>query len=195
MPKVGFTSYHWLPEGKLFRQQWDELPMPDGVIATVEDMAQVEQQPLLGYGAPLFKWSPWVTIEDAELEPILQDNDEQLEVLEAIENGTGEAHDDEFEGAHNHEDKGAHYNKDEGAHDDVDNKDEGGHDEFSVEDENGTERAMEEVEEYTVDEQPEAHESKHSSDSESDKHGDNDKQEHDLRVEHGDNTRTETQIR
>lgn len=35
-----------------------------GVIATVKHMAQVEQQPLIGYGAPLFEWGPGVAIED-----------------------------------------------------------------------------------------------------------------------------------
>jgi hypothetical protein len=87
-------------------------------------MAQAKQQPLLGYGVPLFEWSPGVTIEDAELEPILQDNDEQLEVLEAIGNGVEEAHDDEVEGAHNDENEGAPDNEVEGAHDDFDNEQE-----------------------------------------------------------------------
>jgi hypothetical protein len=60
---------------KLSRQQWDELPMPDGVIATVERIAQTDNQPLVGQGAPLFEWSPSVPIEDDELAPIiLNDN-------------------------------------------------------------------------------------------------------------------------
>jgi hypothetical protein len=47
---------------KLSSLQWDEFPMPDGVIATVEHMAKAKQQPLLGYGAPLLEWSPGVAI-------------------------------------------------------------------------------------------------------------------------------------
>ncbi len=49
---------------KLSRQQWDALPMPDGVVAAVERMAQDESQPLIGQGAPLFEWSPGVPIEE-----------------------------------------------------------------------------------------------------------------------------------
>ena len=37
---------------KLSRQQWDPLPMPDGVVETVERMAEAESQPLLRQGAP-----------------------------------------------------------------------------------------------------------------------------------------------
>jgi hypothetical protein len=39
---------------KLSRQQWDPLPMPDGVIETVERMAEDEDQPLVAHGAPFF---------------------------------------------------------------------------------------------------------------------------------------------
>jgi hypothetical protein len=54
--------------------------MPNGVIATVERMAQNENQPLLGRGAPLFERSPGVTIEDDEDIHIVQDNDDHIEV-------------------------------------------------------------------------------------------------------------------
>ena len=51
--------------------------MPDGVVATVEQMAQAKQQPLLGYGAPLFEWSPGVGIIDQEMEiPFLLDKND-----------------------------------------------------------------------------------------------------------------------
>jgi hypothetical protein len=61
---------------KLSRQQWDELPMPNGVIAAVERIAETDNQPLIGHGAPLFEWIPYVPIEeDDELAPILLDND------------------------------------------------------------------------------------------------------------------------
>jgi hypothetical protein len=70
------------------RQQWDKLPMPDGVIATVEQMAQAENQPLLGRGAPLFEWSPGVAIEDG-IENIhtAQDSDEHIDVIEGDSEG------------------------------------------------------------------------------------------------------------
>jgi hypothetical protein len=67
---------------KLSRQQWDELPMPDGVIATVERMTQNENQPLLGRGSPLFEWSPGITIEDDEDIHIVQDDDDHIEVTD-----------------------------------------------------------------------------------------------------------------
>jgi hypothetical protein len=65
---------------KLSRQQWDELPMPDRVIATVERIAETDNQPLTGHGAPLFEWSPGVPIEDNELALIrLDDNGDPQE--------------------------------------------------------------------------------------------------------------------
>jgi hypothetical protein len=45
--------------------------MPDGVVAAVERMAQDESQPLIGQGAPLFKCSPGVPIEEDVQAPIL----------------------------------------------------------------------------------------------------------------------------
>jgi hypothetical protein len=56
---------------KLSRKQWDNLPMPDGVVAAVERMAQDESQPLIGQGAPLFEWSLGVPIEEDAQAPIL----------------------------------------------------------------------------------------------------------------------------
>ena len=56
---------------KLSRQQWDPLPMPDGVIATVEHMAHDEEQPLVGHGAPLFEWTPGVPIEEDAPAPVI----------------------------------------------------------------------------------------------------------------------------
>jgi hypothetical protein len=39
---------------RLARQQWDALPMPDGIIATVEGMAAKEAQPIIGPRSPVF---------------------------------------------------------------------------------------------------------------------------------------------
>jgi hypothetical protein len=72
---------------KLSRQQWDELPMPDGIIETVENMAEEEGQPLVALGAPFFEWSPGVTIADDEPPPVLQP--EYIEIL-------GEGHELEY---------------------------------------------------------------------------------------------------
>jgi hypothetical protein len=49
---------------RLSRQQWDEISMPDGVIAAVEAMAEAQEQPLLNNGGPVFEWSPGITIAD-----------------------------------------------------------------------------------------------------------------------------------
>jgi hypothetical protein len=43
---------------RISRQQWTDLPMPDGVIAAVEDMAAVERQPIMGNGGPVIEWIP-----------------------------------------------------------------------------------------------------------------------------------------
>jgi hypothetical protein len=51
----GFNFLSLTTGKKLARQQWDELPMPDGVIARVEQMAHAELQPIHGPGAPLFE--------------------------------------------------------------------------------------------------------------------------------------------
>jgi hypothetical protein len=73
---------------KISRQQWDELPMPDGIIATVEHMAQTEQQPLLGPGAPLFEWSPGVEIEDDTPQAIQEeDGDDHTEAANREDEG------------------------------------------------------------------------------------------------------------
>jgi hypothetical protein len=76
---------------KLSRQQWDELPMPDGVIETAERMvAQAEHQPLLGRGAPIFEWSPGVAIEDDKNIPTIQDDDVHVEGIEGENEGADE---------------------------------------------------------------------------------------------------------
>jgi hypothetical protein len=58
---------------KISRQQWTHLPIPDGVIAAVEAVAAVEEQPIMGNSGPVFKWSPGVTIVDEGEPPILVD--------------------------------------------------------------------------------------------------------------------------
>ena len=92
---------------KLSRQQWHELPMPDGVIEAVERMALAEQQPLIGNGAPLFEWTPGVIIDDNEEVVVIQDGDEavqfieepDIEVHQEDEQHAYDLHEDENQGA------------------------------------------------------------------------------------------------
>jgi hypothetical protein len=42
---------------KTSRQQWTELPIPDGLTAAIKAMATKENQPLMGNGVRAFKWS------------------------------------------------------------------------------------------------------------------------------------------
>jgi hypothetical protein len=69
----GFYFLSLITGRRLLRQQWDKFPMPDGVMAAVKKMAEDEGQPLVGYGAPLFEWSPGVAIEDEDPAPVLQE--------------------------------------------------------------------------------------------------------------------------
>jgi hypothetical protein len=64
---------------RVSRQQWDVLPMPDGVIAAVENMALEEDQPLIGgRGAPFFEWSPGIPIEDHGVQaPVLDEQEDE----------------------------------------------------------------------------------------------------------------------
>jgi hypothetical protein len=58
---------------RLSRQQWDELPMPDGVIAAVEAMAEAQEQPVFENGTLVFEWSPGIAIADEHVPPIIID--------------------------------------------------------------------------------------------------------------------------
>ena len=64
---------------KLSRQQWDEIPMPDGVNAAVEAMALEQVQPLIGISGPIFEWSPGILIQDEielpEIVDLMEDED------------------------------------------------------------------------------------------------------------------------
>jgi hypothetical protein len=62
---------------RLSRQQWDEIPMPDGVIAAVEAMAAEQDQPLLNNGGPVFEWSPGIPITDEAQDIVIVDVDDQ----------------------------------------------------------------------------------------------------------------------
>ena len=77
--KGGYYFLSLLTKRKGSRQQWDVLPMPDGVIAAVENMALEEDQPLIGgRGAPFFEWSPGIPLEDQGVQaPVLKAQDDE----------------------------------------------------------------------------------------------------------------------
>jgi hypothetical protein len=56
---------------RLSRQQWDKLPMLDGMIAAIEVMAMTDQQPLLRHGAPIFEWSPGILVDNNNNAPAM----------------------------------------------------------------------------------------------------------------------------
>jgi Reverse transcriptase (RNA-dependent DNA polymerase)/Zinc knuckle len=94
----GYNFMSLITGRKLSRQQWDALPMPDGVVAAVEAMAANEQQPIVGHGAPFFEWAPGVPIEDEPMGQIVDDADDNNNdpADEAI---GAEADNDEAQGA------------------------------------------------------------------------------------------------
>jgi hypothetical protein len=49
---------------RLTRQQWTPLPMPNGVVTRVEELAIIDQQPIMAQGAANFEWAPGVPIND-----------------------------------------------------------------------------------------------------------------------------------
>jgi hypothetical protein len=94
----GYSYFMSLVTGNnLSRQQWDELPMPEGVIAAVvEDMAEAGNQPIIGPGGPLFKWARGVPIEDDIEVPILQDEN-KVKIVDVITTeDADEGADDDF---------------------------------------------------------------------------------------------------
>jgi hypothetical protein len=70
----GFYFMSLVTGRRLSRHQFDELPMPDGVIELVEDMASAENQPIMEAGAPIFEWTPGIVIQDNNDPPIINDN-------------------------------------------------------------------------------------------------------------------------
>jgi hypothetical protein len=50
----------------LSRKQWTKVPMPEWVVAYVEDIAEVEQQKALVDGEPLWEWRPGVGLGPAD---------------------------------------------------------------------------------------------------------------------------------
>ena len=79
----GYFFMSLVTGAKLSRQQWDEIPMPDGVIAAVEAMALEQVQPLIGNTGPIFEWSPGILIQDEIGLPEVVDlmEDEVMDVL------------------------------------------------------------------------------------------------------------------
>ena len=64
--------------------------MPNGIIATVERMVLAEQQPLVGYGAPLFEWAPGVEMVEELIVPVFQDEHNKVEIAQEPPQGAAE---------------------------------------------------------------------------------------------------------
>ena len=47
---------------------WEELPIDDGVIQRVEQLAEIEKNPVLIDTNPFFEWAPEISIEEVEIE-------------------------------------------------------------------------------------------------------------------------------
>jgi Reverse transcriptase (RNA-dependent DNA polymerase)/Zinc knuckle len=58
---------------RISRHAWTLIPMPQMVIDRVEQMALLEQQPVVEGGLPLFEWAPNV--------PIIEDNQDDVEIM------------------------------------------------------------------------------------------------------------------
>ena len=57
-----FMSLH---SGKrIHSYQWGELPIGNYVIERVEELAEIEKQPLMHNGIPSFEWAPGMEITD-----------------------------------------------------------------------------------------------------------------------------------
>jgi hypothetical protein len=82
--------------------------MPDGIIATVEQMALEQQQPIVGHGAPLFEWTPGVPIIDDVEEPAIDNENEPIDVSSDEEDEESEDPTDDTQ-----EDEGAESSTDE----------------------------------------------------------------------------------
>ena len=55
------------------------MPIDDGVIQRVEQLAEIEKQPVLVDANPLFEWTPGVSIEEDNIEELGEENIEELE--------------------------------------------------------------------------------------------------------------------
>ena len=63
--------------------EYKELPITDELIERVEELVELENQPVLTCGVPTFEWTPAVEIEDLdddENENNQQENNEDAEV-------------------------------------------------------------------------------------------------------------------
>jgi hypothetical protein len=56
----GYTFLSLVTGRKLSRQQWDELPMPNGVVARVKQLAVNEDRIAAGQNGLFFEWSPGI---------------------------------------------------------------------------------------------------------------------------------------
>ena len=60
---------------RLSRQQWNELPMPDGVVQRVENMARVQKQPIFDKDGPNFEWSPGIKVDENDNDMVMDEEE------------------------------------------------------------------------------------------------------------------------
>ena len=94
--KIGGSYFMLLYTGKLIHGfDWNEIPIHDDVIDTVEQLSTNEKQPMLICKWPLFEWRPGVEIPDVADDEL--DNAEIVEVAnevaEEIDNNVGNDND------------------------------------------------------------------------------------------------------
>jgi hypothetical protein len=82
---------------RISRQQWTDLPMPNGVIEAVEAMGAREKQPIMGNGGPAFEWSPGIAIVDPDGAPLIVDDPEDDPELPTHEDAIIEDVEDEID--------------------------------------------------------------------------------------------------
>lgn len=83
----GYWFLSLVTGARLSRQQWDVLPMPQHVIATVERMGLEEGQPLMVGGTPIFEWAPG--------EAIVDDVNDNIDFIEEAEDAVNVENDDD----------------------------------------------------------------------------------------------------
>ena len=81
--KIGGSYFMLLYTGKLIHGfDWNEIPIHDDVIDTVEQLATNEKQPMLICKLPLFEWRPGAEIPDVADDEL--DNAEIVEVANEV---------------------------------------------------------------------------------------------------------------
>jgi len=120
----GYWFLSLVTGARLSRKQWDILPMPQNIIARVEQMALEQHQPLMVSGMPIFEWAPGEAIID-RIDDNIDFNDDDNLHPDLAQNKIN----DEYIPPFDHAD---HLNPDDDTHDDnalhIDDADNNTHD-------------------------------------------------------------------